>query len=80
MQQLYFLIHTRRYPITYARLAPCHFNRVKIPLPKSDVRLHSLRQKIVLPSRATVAPWSKVNPSLVMDIALKTLVGLGVSK
>ncbi|KAG0697745.1 hypothetical protein DFH29DRAFT_878492 [Suillus ampliporus] len=86
MQQLYLSTCVRRYSIAYTRrFAPSLLDLVRTPLRKSDVRLYSTHSRQVPPAdnSSSFLPgggdtWSKVDPSLVVDIALKTLVGLGV--
>ncbi|KAG2140187.1 hypothetical protein DEU56DRAFT_735288 [Suillus clintonianus] len=85
-QRLCLLARVRQYPIISARrLAPSHIGRIKTPLSKPAVRLHSTHSQhapqgdnnsFLSPGRSDT--WSKVDPSLVVDIALKTLIGLGV--
>ncbi|KAG1742684.1 uncharacterized protein EDB91DRAFT_1127505 [Suillus paluster] len=83
MQQLYLLTRVRRYPITHTRKLP--LNLIRIPLRKFDVQLHSTHSRQAPPAddSSSFPPggndtWSKVDPSPVIDIALKTLVGLGI--
>ncbi|KAG1736996.1 hypothetical protein EDB19DRAFT_1989251 [Suillus lakei] len=65
-------------------LAPSHIERFRT-LNKPGVRLHSThsRQAPQADDNSFFPPggsgtWSKVDPSLVVDVALKTLIGLGV--
>ncbi|KAG2116311.1 hypothetical protein BD769DRAFT_1485904 [Suillus cothurnatus] len=84
MQRLYLLTRMRQHTIISARvITPPHIGRVRASKP--DVRLHSAhsRQAPQADNNSFFPPggsgtWSKVDPSLVVDIALKTLIGLGV--
>jgi hypothetical protein len=86
MQRLYLLTRMRQHTIISARvITPPHIGRVRASKP--DVRLHSAhsRQAPQADNNSFFPPggsgtWSKVDPSLVVDIALKTLIGLGVGK
>ncbi|KAG1902729.1 uncharacterized protein F5891DRAFT_1215387 [Suillus fuscotomentosus] len=85
MQRIYWLTRVRQQcPVISARgLIPSRIGRVKIR--NLDVRFHSThsRQMPQADNNSSSPPggsgtWSKVDPSLVVDIALKTLIGLGV--
>lgn len=84
MQRLYLLTRMRQHTIISARvITPPQIGRVRASKP--DVRLHSAhsRQAPQADNNSFFPPggsgsWSKVDPSLVVDIALKTPIGLGV--
>ncbi|KAG2144663.1 uncharacterized protein EDB93DRAFT_1288952 [Suillus bovinus] len=84
MQRLYLLTRVRRHLVISARgLTPSQIGRFRTS--KLDVPFHSAqsRQAQQTENNSFFPPgasstWSKVDPSLVVDIALKTLIGLGV--
>ncbi|KAG1842237.1 hypothetical protein DFJ58DRAFT_806517 [Suillus subalutaceus] len=84
MQRLYLLTRVRQHTMISARgLIPSQIGRVRASKP--NVRLYSAHSQqapkadnnpFFPPSGSST--WGKVDPSLVVDIALKTLIGLGV--
>lgn len=86
MQRLYLLTRVRQYPVISTRgLNPSQIGRVRTSKPNIRLHHHSAHSRrapqaddssFFRPGGSGTS--SKVDPSLAVDIALKTLIGLGV--
>lgn len=86
MQRLYLLTRVRQHPMMSARRHTMSQIR-RVITSKPDIQLHSVhsRQAPQADDNSFFRPggsgtWSKVDPSIVIDIAMKTVIGLGVSE